>query len=187
LWRLEYTGDVTIDNEPLYWIVSQDGTWLLAAFNDLRIKKLWANLLPIGEKTKLPGSSHAAWCVYPADPTGLRGKDYADAFLVWNPVCRGFLGGPTTIKGNRQWVEPQHTEDVIEEDLEWNYQGHEPHAHYVYKVVTQSVPRKEFSEGEVSVNRIAIRPLPKGIEEAFDAADFDSMCWSLKPYDDGSA
>ena len=60
LWQFEYSGDLTLNGEPLYWIVSQDAAWKLAAFEDQHNKKSWAKLWPTPQHDELPGSSRAA-------------------------------------------------------------------------------------------------------------------------------
>ena len=177
LWRFEYSGDLTRDGEPLYWIVSQDAAWRLAAFEDQRAKMFWAKLWPKVRTDELPGSSRAAWVAYPADPTGLRGPTFATRYLLWNPVTQGFLGAPIELSGHKGWVEPAHDEAQI---VATNVDPRLPS----YEIRRYHQDRREFSEGTVSMKRFSISRAAKGIEDVYDLPeeDFLKLCWDIKPY-----
>ncbi|MFO1142754.1 MAG: hypothetical protein U1E59_10230 [Amaricoccus sp.] len=180
LWRLEYSGDLTIKDEPLYWLVTQDDGWILAAFDDGRNQCTWASLWPAAHKGDLAGSSRAAWVVYPADPTGLRGPDFARTFLIWNPVVGGFLSGPKTLTGNKGWVEPEHTFEMVRAVT--TSMGSMPYTHYEQK--SEHHDRREYSDGTEEMSRLLLAKLPNGVDEVYDLPedDFKNLWWDLKPY-----
>ena len=180
LWRFEFSGDLTQDGDPLYWIVSQDGAWKLAAFDDQRNKKLWAKLWPRPGADALPGSSVAAWVAYPADPTGLRGDAFINRYLLWNPVVRGFLGERIELSGHKGWVEPAH------EQLGIRDRNFDPRVHDYY-IERSQIDRREFSEGTESMQRFSIVPAATGIKDVYDLPDpeFLKLCWEIRSYKAG--
>jgi len=180
LWRLEYSGDLTIKDEPLYWLVTQDDAWIMAAFDDGRNQCTWASLWPSARRDDLPGSSRAAWVVYPADPTGLRGPDLAQTFLLWNPVAGGFLSGPGSLTGNKGWVEPERTVQMIRAVT--IAMRSMPYTHYEQKA--EHHDRREYSDGTEAMSRMLVTKVPNGVDEVYDLPenDFRKLWWNLKPY-----
>jgi hypothetical protein len=185
LWRFEYSGDCTIRDEPLYWLVTQDGAWMLAAFEDGHNKCTWACLWPSGKRSELPGSSRAAWVVYPADPTGLRGPDLAHTFLLWNPVAGGFLSNPSALNGDKAWVMPEHD---VERVMAVAMPGGGGMVYTHYELKRWHVDRNEHSDGTEAMSRTLLLKVPNGVDEVYNLPDdeFRKLWWDLKP-DGGSA
>jgi hypothetical protein len=176
LWRFEFSGDITQDGDPLYWVVSQDGALKLSAFDDQRNKKPWAKLVPRPGDAVLPGSNMAAWVIYPADPTGLRGDAFASSFLFWNPVAKGFLGQRIDLVGHKGWVEEAHEEQSVRD------RSVDPRVHEYY-IERYHIDRRETSDGTEAMQRFSVVPSPAGIKDVYDLPDPDflKLCWDVKP------
>jgi hypothetical protein len=165
LWRFEYTGDYSYDGDPLYWIVSASGEWLLSGFNDHGNNVYWANLVPAaGREQALAGLSPAAWVVYPADPSGLS-PTYNQSYLIYNPVLNAVLGPEgSQIKGRQGYYEAEHDEKHFEDvnpypigGIQWHVAKFEP--------VSHRIARRDFSTGEVSMARTTLEKFGAGNQQ----------------------
>jgi hypothetical protein len=108
LWSCEYTGRYTSEGEPLYWLVTQDGGWVLSVYRQPGYCDFASLFAYDEEKKRRKQATPAKWVLRPAIAPGLGDLpplriQRSGYFLLWNPYYRSYLRQEGTCSSHRKY------------------------------------------------------------------------------------